>query len=91
MSKRWKQINNETWIDCRLPEQTSFGTCTSGYKVVVSTNDEVSTLTEEKTVTESLRDLCRQASLTGLEREAMMTIVGEAWDHGEIISSALQF
>ena len=86
-----KAINNETWIDCRLPEQTSFGTCISGYKVVVSTNDEVSTLTEEKNVKESLCDLCPQASLTGLEREAMMTMVGEAWDHGELISSVLQF
>ena len=43
-----KQINNEIWTDCRLPEQTSFGTLTSGYKVLVSTNDEVSTLTEGK-------------------------------------------
>ena len=68
-----------------------FWTCTSGYKVVGGTNDEVSTLTDEKTVSESLRDLCRQASLTGVEREAMMTMVGEAWDHGELISSALQF
>ena len=59
--------------------------------MVGGTNDEVSTLTDEKTVSESLRDLCRQASLTGLEREAMMTMVGEAWDHGKLISSALQF
>ena len=86
-----KKINNETWTEFRLPEQTTFGTCTSGYKVVGGTNDEVSTLTDEKTVSESLRDLCRQASLTGLEREVMMTMVGEAWDHGKLISSALQF
>ena len=85
------EINNETWTEFRLPEQTTFGTCTSGYKVVGGTNDEVSTLTDEKTVSESLRDLCRQASLTGVEREAMMTMVGEAWDHGKLISSALQF
>ena len=45
-----EKINNEIWTDCRLPEQTSFGTCKSGYNVVVSTNNEVSTLTEKKTL-----------------------------------------
>ena len=85
-----EKINNEIWTKCHLPEQLSFGTLASGYKVVVSMNDDVSTLTGEQDVTESLRDLCRQARLSGLEREAMMTIVGQAWDDGDLISSALQ-
>ena len=52
-----KKINNEIWTKCRLPKQLSFGTCASGYKVVVSMNDDVSTSTGEQDVTESLRDL----------------------------------
>ena len=52
-------------------------------------NDDVSTLTGEQDVTESLRDLCRQESLSGLQRNAMMTMVGQAWDDGKLISSAL--